>query len=307
MLDFSKENYEIQLKKFHYDVWDKLLKTEKEKLLQWMIDYEAKQLGLPSLCKVRIGTLNGGGEKGRFNENKNLITIEKELAIDGLMPPFHERKKQHVCLDRNRETFKVLMHEFRHSVQLYVKSHPEKYQSSNFFKILRYNTEKGQHKSFNSYFTINYSNKKTLFVSNILYTIQPSERDAIMFQDKKMKEFDNIMHKLFPEKYPVWNENDSQLIGTVNDAIDRYQIDKPFEAIDTILMFLNGEDVEHELNEIMFRDVVETQQKPFFEKIKSQLLDKENMLINKEHTNNGNDYYDEYQNISDEAYDEIYR
>lgn len=303
---YTKDNYQSKLKLFHQDVWDNLTIKEKEDLLQWVVDYEAFLLGWPSICSVKIEKLSGGTKIGEYDSKNNIIKIEKELAIDGLKPPYHMNNIKNYHLTRELETYGALMHEFRHAIQNYIKRHPSR--NEKYRQLMIYNSDNANAKNLKMYFNINVKSQAKKDASIILYKIQPSERDAFMYRDKKMDEFLKEIHELFPEKYPSWSFNDSDFQQSVKEAKIRYETESPFEDIDNIIKVLNGESLELSLNEQMINDIYLTQQKTLLEKIETFIYRTNINLDNvADIPMNCCEEHDFYKEISDEAYEELYR
>lgn len=313
MNSFTKENYMNKLKDFQPERWDSLSKYQKEKLLQWIVDYEAKQLGLNSICVVKIDQIKGNTKSGEFDPKNKQITIEEDLALNGLKPPYHIPKIQNKNLTREYDTYGTLMHEFRHAFQLYVKQHPKQFNDKEYFKIIMYNTNDNNN-SIYSYFDVNMKNIETNLTSNVLYRIQPIERDAFMFQERKLRTFAKDMHILFPEQYPDWYSSKKEFERAVENAKSRYQTETPFKDIDNIIKTMNGESITCVLNEQIIQDIKETQQKPIIQQIKGMLFEKEKQVDLDELVDINNDFEiktqnenDIYKEMTDESYEELYR
>ena len=277
MVTFTKENYYEQIKKFKMETWRSLSLSEKEKLMQWIVDYKAAQFGLPSLCTVKIKNIKDGAHGGKFFHKTHELYIEKRLAEELLKPPYN---KKHSNVLANKETFEVLMHEFCHALQQYVIEHPELYGEHEYYQLLVMNREDKQNNKLFAYFSLYCGDdpeKREL--SSLLYTLQLSERDAMKFADDESKDFNVIMHTFFPDD-PAFHFHDSfsQFYKRVEEAKDEFNTNHPFEDIDDIIRNINGVPTLNPLNKIMCQAVIKTQSKSFGERlIESLSLSHENI------------------------------
>ena len=273
---YTEENLLEYLKRFQIDAWKSLSIKEKEYTMQWIVDYMAAQIGLPSLCNVKIEELDNTVESGFFEHNTHNLYIEKELAEDCLKPPYHTKRTP----DRNhilatKEIIETLMHEFRHAYQQYVYEHANEIEATKYWFMVCLNREHEENNLYKSYFQLN-TDKGPIYLESsfLLYSIQPQERDAYLFSCKASESINNKIHELFPEDESFDRHYSfCKFEDRVEDAKRLFQTDTPFEDIDDIICYINGIEPSKPLNQIMWKAVQETQKQ-------GQTHEKEN-LVNK--------------------------
>lgn len=260
-LEFTEINYIEQIKKFQIDRWRMLSLKEKEDVMQWIVDYKANEFGLPSICNIKIIELNGGRQNGEFVHKTHAINIEKELAVDLLKPPYHQKEKI-VHQLANKEIFEILMHEFAHAMQQYVVENPKIYENDEFYQKLMLNRDLGQNSDLKAYFTLSSEkNFRKQQICSLLYRLQFSERQAFEFADQECKKFNETMKLLFPEDLAfAYHDSFSQFSKSIEEAKYEFNTDTPYEDIDDIIRVINYLEPLKPLNQEMWQAVIETQQ-----------------------------------------------
>jgi hypothetical protein len=268
-MDFTNENYIEQIKKFQINVWSELMLEDKEKLMQWIVDYKAAQFGYPSLCNVSIRSLNDPSKKGLFVSKTGDLIIEKDLAVNGLKPPYRKNGLELKNVLSNKETFETLMHELRHAIQEYERQSALRDGFTSYSLLMCLNHEYGQNSHINAYFKATEKDSRSV----VLYMIQPTERDAFLFADKECREFNELMHSLFPsdEAFSM-HDTFSAFNDAIQDAMILFETSEPFEDIDKILKSINGLPIDMPLNNLMYDAVQETQKKSWPQRIKESIL-----------------------------------
>ena len=264
MSAYNRVAYLEYLKNMQIDNWKQLSLAQKEKTLQYIVDYNANLLGLPSICHVRIANMKDDSKKGMFDKTTDILTINRKLAVDCLKPPYRKNKDDHILA--TKDIYETLMHEFEHALQKHAINIIKQYGYD--MSVFELNYNNGNHTSVNSTFIINRKNKDAEFLSSLLYHIQPIERDAFAYANKKCVEFNNDMRELFPQdlsfaySYPF-----SSFDTSVKMASVQFQTETLFEDIDDIIRVINGIEPNKEINQTMYDAVIKTQSKDFVQKI----------------------------------------
>lgn len=283
MIPLTEENYIQCIGNFQTNTWPFVPEDKKEQIMQFIVDYMANQMGLPSICKVKIKEFHDGAKKGEFDHKSKELGIERELAVNCLKPPYRKGEISFSNLLAHKEVFEILMHEFCHAIQEYAKEHPEQFCNFKYYHLLHLNHEHCQNIKLNAYFLPVDKNIQSM----LLYAIQPVERDACIFADRVSREFNDKMHDLFPDDL-AFHEHDSfsAFQESMDNAKRRFKTTTPFEDINDIIRHINGVDTLNPLNEIMYQAVIDTQTKSF----KQQLAEFFSTIVKNQ--NGDNQQYD---------------
>ena len=94
---------------------------------------------------------------------------------------------------------------------------------------------------------------------SLLYQLQPIEREAWDFANKRVSEFISTMNELFPEQFQVKGFSYFDFDETIEMARMVFISDDPIHDIDNILLTMSGLFVDEPLNEIMCDVIRNTQ------------------------------------------------
>ena len=94
---------------------------------------------------------------------------------------------------------------------------------------------------------------------SLLYQLQPIEREAWDFANKRVAEFISTMNELFPEQFQVKGFSYFDFDETMEMARMVFISDDPIHDIDNILLTMSGLFVDEPLNEIMCDVIRNTQ------------------------------------------------
>lgn len=282
MRNYNIATYFGHLKNMQIDNWRRLSLAQKEETLQYIVDYKAHQLGLPSICKVVIRNLNDSSKKGIFNKKTDELIINSKLAIDCLSTPYRTIDN-HVLA--NKDVFEVLMHEFEHALQ----KHAIEIISNHGFdmSVFKLNYHDGNDSKLHSLFCVN---KSDIELSTLLYKLQPVERDAFMFAKKECESFNQNMHNLFPNDLAFeYNDDFSMFEDSIDEAINKFQTQTPFEDIDDIIRHINGIEPLKPLNQKMWEAVQKTQTKSLMQQLSERFFEQRYDYDEQKDFNNEND------------------
>lgn len=297
VLGFTRDNYLKQISKFNSQSWFTLNESEKEPLLQWLVDYKAHQLGLPSLCQVKLSDFKDGKVRGKFDRKTHILHMSNDLVIKSITPSVGVGAMRHNPLS-HKETYETLMHEFWHAVQQYVIENPGKYTVEHADMLLM-NIENSTNKKLRNQFIV--TRNKDAILSNssyLLYAIQPVERYAFMYAENETKLFNDDMHMMYPNDlafiryYPF-----SNFEKIINDAKITFNTQTPFDDVDNVIRYINGEIQKSNVNQLMLQVVEKTQKKPLINIEINDIL-KYEMLTNDDVPDNK--YFDD-----EERYEEV--
>ena len=231
----------------------------------------------PSFCTIEICKLNSPTKKGEFDPNTNRLLLEYELFVNKLKIPYYSQSGapiEHYV--SNKECLDVFLHEYRHAMQHYERTHETNKHFISDAALL--NFEHNQNKNLNAYFRMTQSR-----VSDILYHLQPAERDAFIYAQSTLNDLVNEMAKLYSEDLTFKNySSTSQFDINVKISCDVFNTQTPFEDIDDIIRHINGIEPSKPLNEEMWQAVQDSQKKEPKGRFLGRFFDEESNYINEE-------------------------
>lgn len=242
---------------FQTDEWNRASAQRIQNNFQEIANCLSYMLGMKKpLCEVQIVKENSKRFKGRYVHETHILQIEHKIAVDKLKPPYYDKGVPISSPLSHKDAFEVFIHEFRHAIQEYEKEFVHPYTPSERTKLLWYNDEHMQNTEVNMYFC---GGDK---YADALHCIQPVERDAYMFAATLCQQFNDVMHKAYPDDLAfIMHEDYSNFTENVEKATILFNTQMPFEAIDDVLRSLNGDIPLNTLNTIMLEKVLETQSK----------------------------------------------
>lgn len=239
---------------FQSNVWNEMRsKKELEACLQKIVDAWCRECGMPTnYCQIKVGYLHNVSIKGEFRPKTNTIWIEQEMVVNKLTAPYYQNRTPISTPLSNKETMEVLAHEFRHVMQHYYLSNPDKCTDKNYLMNMWLNTEHMQNEKMYAYF----QPKTKPVTAATLYHLQFKERDAFEYADAVCREFNTVMQQRFPNDLSFYIHdtfsNYFELLDGASTALDAHN---PILAVDDMIRHINGLPTVEQLNETIVQTV----------------------------------------------------